>query len=176
LSLSQFHPTLKFRQIAEGFPDTGGISRVVKLRFVDAERPKDPLYTGCPVQWNNGKQAKVAIFENERQITQGNLSKLQIEILAVHADFFTEIGQEDFTKEEFNRQIYTYKGKESVLTTINLTSGEAYLGSFFFTESSYRKRLRLTARVKRQDLAVRVQEAITVPFVVKDRRSECEYI
>ncbi|CAM0876564.1 unnamed protein product [Alopecurus aequalis] len=160
------------RQIVQGIPGTGGISRDVKLRFVDAERPKDPLYTGCPVDWQNGQQAKVAIFENERQIMQGNLSKLQIEILPVHADFFTERGQEDFTKEELDRHIHMYKGKESVLITATLRNGEAYLGPFFFTESSYRKKLRLAARVKRQDLAVRVQEAITSPFVVKDRRSE----
>ena len=106
----------------------------------------------------------------------GDRSKLQIEILPVHADFFTERGEEDFTKEEFNKQIYPYKGKESVLATVNLKNGEAYLGSFFFAESSYRKNLRLAARVKRQDPADRVQEAITDPFVVKDRRSECEYI
>ncbi|KAM3260685.1 hypothetical protein ACQJBY_051755 [Aegilops geniculata] len=157
------------RQISEGFPESGGTTRV-KLRFVDVEGPKDPLYTGCPVQWLNGENAKVVIFENDKQITQGDLSKLQIEILAVHADFFTERGQADFTKEEFNKQIHMYNGKESVLTTVNLKNGEACIGSFFFTES-YMKKLRLTARVERQDLAVRVQEAITDPFVVKDHRS-----
>lgn len=146
-----------------------------KLCFVDVEGPKDPVYTSCPVQWQNGANTKVAIFENESQITQGDISKLQIEILAVRDDFFTERGQANFTKEEFNKQIYTCKGKELVLTTVNLKNGEAYLRSFSFTESSYRKRLRLAARVKRQDLTVRVQEAITHPFVVKDRRSECEY-
>ncbi|KAM3278501.1 hypothetical protein ACQJBY_046018 [Aegilops geniculata] len=64
-----------------------------------------------------------------------------------------------------------YKGKESVLKTVNLANGEAYIGPFSFTESSQRKRLRLMARVKRQDLSIRVKEAITDPFVVKDRRS-----
>ncbi|XP_045085156.1 uncharacterized protein [Aegilops tauschii subsp. strangulata] len=157
------------RQISEGFPESGGTTRV-KLRFVDVEGPKDPLYTGCPVQWLNGENAKVVIFENDKQITQGNLSKLKIEILAVHADFFTERGQADFTKEEFNKQIHMYNENESVLTTVNLKNGEACIGSFFFTES-YRKKLRLTARVERQDLAVRVQEAITDPFVIKDHRS-----
>ncbi|KAM3260693.1 hypothetical protein ACQJBY_051756 [Aegilops geniculata] len=158
------------RQMSEGFPKTGGITSV-KLRFVDVDRPIDTLFTGYPVQWQNGGSAKVAIFENDTQIRQGDLSKLQIEILAVYADFFTEQGQEDFTKEEFNKQICMYKGKESVLKTVNLANGEADIGPFSFTESSQRKRLRLTARVKRQDLSIRVQEAITDPFVVKDRRS-----
>ncbi|KAM0884295.1 hypothetical protein ACQ4PT_031073 [Festuca glaucescens] len=160
------------REISKGLPETGGSSGVVKLLFVDADRPKDPLFTGCPVKWQNGENAKVAIFQNEKQIMGGDLSKLQIEILPVHADFFTGRGPEDFTKEEFNKQMYMPKGKESVLTTVKLTNGEAYLGSFFFMESSYRKNLRLAARVKRQDLANRVQEAITDPFVVKNRRSE----
>ncbi|VAI22637.1 unnamed protein product [Triticum turgidum subsp. durum] len=152
------------RHVSEGFPETGN----VKLRF-DVAGPKDTLFTRCPV-WKNGENAKVAILQNETQITQGDLSKLQIEILPVHADFFT--GQEDFTKDEFNKQIYMYKGKELVLTTVSLTNGESSLGSFSFPESSHGKKLRLTARVKRQDLTVRVQEAITDPFVVKDRRSE----
>ncbi|XP_020173823.1 calmodulin-binding protein 60 B isoform X2 [Aegilops tauschii subsp. strangulata] len=159
------------RQMSEGFPETGGITSV-KLRFVDVDRPIDTLFTGYPVQWQNGGSAKVAIFENDTQITQGHLSKLQIEILPVYADFFTEQGQEDFTKEEFNKQICMYKGKESVLKTVNLANGEAYIGPFSFTESSQRKRLRLTARVKRQDLSIRVQEAISDPFVVKVGRSK----
>uniref|UniRef100_A0A0E0P209 Calmodulin-binding protein-like n=1 Tax=Oryza rufipogon TaxID=4529 RepID=A0A0E0P209_ORYRU len=158
--------------ISEGFPQTGGSTRMVKLFFVDVERPEDPLFTGSPVQWQNGANAKVAIFENGSQITQGGLSKLQIEILPVHDDFFTERGPANFTKEEFNKQIYMCKGKESVLKTVNLTNGEANLGSFFFTESSHGKRLRLAARVKYQDLAVRVQEATSYSFVVKDRRSK----
>ncbi|XP_037436383.1 calmodulin-binding protein 60 D-like isoform X3 [Triticum dicoccoides] len=159
------------RQIPEGFPETGGNTRV-KLRFVDVDRPEDPIYTGSPVQWLNKKDARVAVFENDRQITQGVLSKLQIEILAVHAEFFTERGQADFTKEEFNKQICIHKGNESVLTTVNLANGAAYIGSVIFIESSQRKRLRLTARVKGQDLDVRVQEAITDPFVVKVGRSK----
>ncbi|KAF0914978.1 hypothetical protein E2562_033059 [Oryza meyeriana var. granulata] len=158
--------------ISEGFPQTEGSTRMVKLVFVDVERPEDPLFTGCPVHWQNGANAKVAIFENGSQITEGDLSKLRIEILPVHDDFFTERGPANFTKEEFNKQIYMCKGKESVLQTVNLTNGEAYLGSFFFTESSYGKRLRLAARVKCQDLAVRVQEATSYSFVVKDRRSK----
>uniref|UniRef100_A0ACD5WFD4 Uncharacterized protein n=1 Tax=Avena sativa TaxID=4498 RepID=A0ACD5WFD4_AVESA len=157
---------------SKGLIQTGGISGVFKLRFVGAARPKDTLYTGYPVKWQDGENAKVAIFRNEKQIMNGDLSKLQIEILPVHADFFTEQGQENFTKEEFDKQIYSHKGKESVLTTVNLANGEACLGSFFFRESSYGKKLRLTARVKRQDPAVRVQEAITDPFVVKHHRSE----
>uniref|UniRef100_A0A0E0D7M3 Uncharacterized protein n=1 Tax=Oryza meridionalis TaxID=40149 RepID=A0A0E0D7M3_9ORYZ len=156
--------------ISEGFPQIGGSTRMVKLFFVDVERPEDPLFTGSPVHWQNGANAKVAIFENGSQITQGDLSKLQIEILPVHDDFFTERGPANFTKEEFNKQIYMRKGKESVLKTVNLTNGEANLGSFFFTESSHGKRLRLAARVKYQDLAVRVQEATSYSFVVKDRR------
>ncbi|KAG8098379.1 hypothetical protein GUJ93_ZPchr0013g36661 [Zizania palustris] len=162
------HPRLN---ISDGFPQTGGSTRMVKLLF-DVKRLEDPLYTGSLVQWQNGANAKVAIFENDSQITRGDLSNLQIEILSVHDDFFTERGLANFTKEEFNKQMYMCKGKESVLKTVNLTNGEAYLGSFFFTESSYGKRLRLAARVKCQDRAVMVQEAISYSFVIKDRRSK----
>uniref|UniRef100_A0ACD5WBU3 Uncharacterized protein n=1 Tax=Avena sativa TaxID=4498 RepID=A0ACD5WBU3_AVESA len=160
------------RQMPECLPETGSSSGVVKLRFVDADRPKDPIYTVSPVQWQNGRNAKVAIFRDGNQIMGGDLSKLQIEILPVHADLFTERGEDAFTEEEFNKQIHMCKGKESVLTTVSLRNGEADLGSIIFTECSYRKKLRLIARVKRQDLTVRVQKAITDPFVVKVQRSE----
>jgi hypothetical protein len=176
LVISHSHPTLNFRAISKGLPETGGSSGVIKLRFVDADRPEDPLFTRSPVKWQNGEEAKVAIFRNEKKITGGDLSKLQIEILLVHDGFFTERGEEDFTEEEFRKHIHMYKGKESVLTTVNLRNGEAHLGSFFFTECSQRQKVRLAARVKRQDPANRVQEAITDPFVIKDRRSQCEYI
>uniref|UniRef100_A0ACD5X9B6 Uncharacterized protein n=1 Tax=Avena sativa TaxID=4498 RepID=A0ACD5X9B6_AVESA len=160
------------RHMPECLPETGSSSGVVKLRFVDADRPNDPIYTGSPVQWQNGQNAKVAIFRDGNQIMGGDLSKLQIEILPVHADLFTERGEDDFTEEEFNKQIHMCKGKESVLTTVSLRNGEAYLGSIKFTECSQRKKLRLIARVKRQDLTARVQKAITDPFVVKVHRSE----
>jgi hypothetical protein len=176
LSLSHFHPTLNFRVIPQGLPESGCSSGVVRLRFVGVDRPEDPLFTRCPVEWQNGENPKVAIFLNEKQITGGDLSKLQIEILSVNAEFFTERGQDDFTEEEFNKHIHMCKGQESVLTTVNMRNGEADLGCIIFKESSYRQKFRLAARVKRQDLRVRVQEAITYPFVVKDRRSECEYI
>ncbi|KAM0899683.1 hypothetical protein ACQ4PT_021185 [Festuca glaucescens] len=159
------------RAISKGLPETGGSSGVVKLRFVDADRPKDTLFTRCSVEWQNGENPKVAIFRNEKQIKEDDLSKLQIEILLVNAEFFTERGQEDFTEEEFNKHIHMSDGKESVLTTVTLRNGEANLGSIIFTETSHGKKLRLTARVKRQDLTVRVREAITDPFVVKDNRS-----
>ncbi|XP_051177983.1 uncharacterized protein [Lolium perenne] len=160
------------RVIPQGLPESGGSSGVVRLRFVGVDRPEDPLFTRCPVEWQNGENPKVAIFLNEKQITGGDLSKLQIEILSVNAEFFTERGQDDFTEEEFNKHIHMCKGQESVLTTVNMRNGEADLGCIIFKESSYRQKLRLAARVKRQDLRVRVQEAITYPFVVKDRRSE----
>ncbi|XP_051177977.1 uncharacterized protein [Lolium perenne] len=160
------------RAISECLPETGGSSGVVRLRFVDADRPKYSVFTRCPVKWQNGENPKVAIFRNEKKITGGDLSKLQIEILPVYADFFTERGHDDFTEEEFNKQIHRYNGNESVLKTVNLRNGEADLGSIIFKESSYRQNVRLAARVKRKDPAHRVQEAITDPFVVKDRRSE----
>ncbi|XP_047056714.1 uncharacterized protein LOC124662988 [Lolium rigidum] len=159
------------RVVPQGLPEAGGSSGVVRLRFVGADRPEDPLFTRCPVEWQNGENPRVAIFRNEKQITGGDLSKVQIEILPVNAEFFTERGQDDFTKEEFNKHIHMCSGKETVLATITLRNGEADLGSIIFTETSHLKKLRLTARVKRQDLTVRVQEAITDPFVVKDIRS-----
>lgn len=62
-------------------PETGLIARVLKLCFVNVEIPNDPLYTGYPLQWKNGENAMAEIFQNEMQITHGDLSKLQIKIL-----------------------------------------------------------------------------------------------
>ncbi|KAM0924882.1 hypothetical protein ACQ4PT_004770 [Festuca glaucescens] len=45
------------RAISEGLPE--GSSGVVKLRFLDADRPEDTLFTHCPVKWQNGENAKL---------------------------------------------------------------------------------------------------------------------
>ncbi|KAL5217695.1 hypothetical protein ABZP36_018379 [Zizania latifolia] len=158
------------KAIPEGLEQTGGRDRMVQLRFVN-NSPKSPLYTGLNVKWQNRTNVKVAIFENDNQITQGDISKVKVDILAVRSEFFTR-REENFTKEEFNRQICISGDKELVLATANLVNGECYLDSFCFTESSHRKKWRLAARVNSQVPGVRFQEAVTGPFVVKDRRSK----
>ncbi|KAI4985204.1 hypothetical protein ZWY2020_017834 [Hordeum vulgare] len=56
------------RHMRQGFPDTGGNTRV-KLRFVDVDRPEDPLYTGYPVKWQNGENPKLTDMKKENWST-----------------------------------------------------------------------------------------------------------
>uniref|UniRef100_A0A0D9VZP9 Uncharacterized protein n=1 Tax=Leersia perrieri TaxID=77586 RepID=A0A0D9VZP9_9ORYZ len=157
--------------IPEGLEQTGDKNRMLQLRFV-SNNPKSTLYTGRIVKWKNGRNVKVAIFENDNQVRHGDISKVKVDIVAVRSDFFTKQGQEYFTKEEFERQICTNGDEELVLATVNLNDGECYLDSFFFTVSSHRQRWRLAARVNSQVPRVRFKEAITDPFVVKVGRSK----
>ncbi|KAK1643715.1 hypothetical protein QYE76_061520 [Lolium multiflorum] len=98
------------RVISEGLPETGGSSGVVRLRFVDADRPKDPLFTGGSVEWQNGENPRVAIFRNEKKITGGDLSKLQIEILPVYADFLLSKDMQILPKRNSTRKYIGIKG------------------------------------------------------------------
>uniref|UniRef100_A0ACD6A9T7 Uncharacterized protein n=1 Tax=Avena sativa TaxID=4498 RepID=A0ACD6A9T7_AVESA len=57
------------RQMPECLPETGRSSGVLKLRFVDADRPKDPIYTGSPVQWQNGQNTKLTGMKRDNWST-----------------------------------------------------------------------------------------------------------
>uniref|UniRef100_J3LTC5 Uncharacterized protein n=1 Tax=Oryza brachyantha TaxID=4533 RepID=J3LTC5_ORYBR len=157
--------------IPEGLEQTGGSDRIVQLRFVN-NNPKITQYTDSAVEWKNGKDVKVAVFENDNQIKQGDLSKVEVDIVSVHSDLFTKRRQENFTKEEFDKQICRSGHKELVLAAFNLNNGEGSLDSICFTESSHGKEWRLAARVKTQVPRVRFEEAVTDPFVVKVDRSK----
>ncbi|GAB4861018.1 hypothetical protein Ancab_036180 [Ancistrocladus abbreviatus] len=104
---------------------------------------------------------------------------IRIEVVVVESDFSSD-GRDSWTKEEFNNKIVKERaGKRPLLTgDLNYTmrGGAVTVGNMEFTDnSSWTKegRFRLGARVVGESSqGVRVLEALTDAFAVKDHRGE----
>ena len=116
-------------------------------------------------------------------VETGPESSMKIEIVVLEGDFE---GSEDdnWTFEEFKNNIVREReGKRSLLTgdvLLDLNEGIGVVGEISFTDNSSwtrSRKFRLGARVVDGYFnGVRVREAKTEPFMVKDHRGECEYL
>ncbi|XP_028770840.1 calmodulin-binding protein 60 B [Neltuma alba] len=107
-------------------------------------------------------------------VTEGPMSSTEIEICVVPGDFGSGDHQ-NWSREEFNDNIIVRprEGREALLkgkdTRVTLKDGAAFIPKIEFTDISRWVRtgtFRLAARSKEAD----VKEAISQPFVVKDKR------
>jgi len=150
---------------------SSGSNTNIHLRFLNNWKP--PLYTDKDITDENNAAIKVAMFEGDKMITTGPLSKAEIEILVVHGSFYKKV-QDNWTEEEFDKHIVQGRDEQRfVLRTVQLTNGEVELGQIRFKEGSCRKKFSMAARVcKSEKIIGRVREAIMEPVEVKDRRNE----
>lgn len=108
---------------------------------------------------------------------------MKIEIVVLEGDFGGS-QEENWTSEEFKNNIVREReGKRSLLTGdlfLELNEGIGMVGEISFTDNSSWTRSRkfsLGARVVDGHFSgMRVREARTEPFMVKDHRGECEYL
>ncbi|RWV96808.1 hypothetical protein GW17_00040459, partial [Ensete ventricosum] len=116
-------------------------------------------------------------------VTTGPESSLKVEIVVLEGDF--EFGEDgNWTFDEFKNNIVREReGKRTLLTGdvfIDLNEGIGILGELSFTDNSSwtrSRKFRLGARVPDGHCnGIRVREAKTEPFMVKDHRGECEFI
>lgn len=116
-------------------------------------------------------------------VTTGPESSLKVEIVVLEGDF--EFGEDgNWTFDEFKNNIVREReGKRSLLTGdvfVDLNAGIGILGEISFTDNSSwtrSRKFRLGARVLDGHYnGIRVREAKTEPFMVKDHRGECEFI
>ena len=131
------------------------------------------MYTDKDITDENNVAIKVAMFEGDKMITTGPLSKAEIEILVVHGSFYKKV-QDNWTEEEFDKHIVQGRDEQRlVLRTVQLTNGEVELGQIRYKEGSCRKKFSMAARFcKSEKIIGRVREAIMEPVEVKDRRNE----
>ncbi|KAL6638424.1 hypothetical protein ACP70R_023919 [Stipagrostis hirtigluma subsp. patula] len=146
----------------------------IRLCFLNGLKP--PIYTDKNVTAENNAGIKVAMFEGDKMITSGSLSKVKVEILVLRGDFSVNC-RDNWTEEEFEKHIVQGRdGHGLVLGTAWLTNGEVELCQIRFKESSCRtpsRKFIMAARVcKRENIAIRIQEAIMIPVTVLDRRNE----
>ena len=107
---------------------------------------------------------------------------LKIEVVVLDGDFPSN-GSSNWTSEEFDSNIVKERtGKRPLLAgdclTVTLRDGFAPIGEIEFTDNSSwirSRKFRLGARVAPGSYqGVKIREAITEAFVVKDHRGECK--
>ncbi|XP_048528709.1 calmodulin-binding protein 60 F-like [Triticum urartu] len=150
----------------------------IRLRFLDGL--KTPIYTDKIIASESNAAIRIGVFDGDKMINEGPLSKAKVEILVLRGDFCSD-GQESWTEEEFNSHIAQGRHRQgSVLggdCSAWLNNGEASLGKIRFREGSSRtpsRKFIVGGRVctNRKIGGIRVQEAVMEPVTVLDRRNE----
>ncbi|CAL5380522.1 unnamed protein product [Camellia sinensis] len=154
-------------------------SRNWQLHFDDKLPSK--LFTGSRIESEDCKTIKIVILDaiSKKIVTSGPLSSVKVEIVALDGDFKAD-GQEDWTEEEFNANVVREReGKRPLVIgelVITLRDGVGYVADVSFTDNSSwirGRKFRLGARsVQSISTDVRIREARSEAFVVKDQRGE----
>ncbi|XP_071696847.1 calmodulin-binding protein 60 B-like isoform X2 [Rutidosis leptorrhynchoides] len=148
----------------------------LQLRF--ATRFSQKLFTGSRVESENNGVVQIVLFDTETNqvVTSGPLSSLKIQIVPLDGEFSVD-DDEDWSKKDFEAKIiYARDGKRPLVTgdlVVVLKDGVGDLGEVYFTDNSSWIRSR-TFRLGAQAVVsdVRIKEARSEPFVVKDHRGE----
>ncbi|KAL5215466.1 hypothetical protein ABZP36_006867 [Zizania latifolia] len=157
----------------------GPSGRNLQLHF--RSRLSLPLFTGGKVEGEQGASIHVVLLDANtgRVVTSEPESFAKLDVLVLEGDFNKE-QDEDWTEEEFeNHVVKEREGKRPLLTgdlQVNLKEGVGTIGELIFTDNSSwirSRKFRLGLRVSSGFCeGVRVKEAKTEAFTVKDHRGE----
>lgn len=147
-----------------------------KLKFMNGLRKE--IFTKKTICAANGDLLKISVEEIHGQ--RGGSSRLfsaKIKVVVLDGDFNRD-NNDCWTSEDFSKHIVRPRDKVGAVLTgeleLSLTNGEADLPDATFIDNSKFMRsgkFRLGVMVI-DELGERVQEGITEPFTVKDRRGE----
>ncbi|XP_076945813.1 calmodulin-binding protein 60 B-like [Bidens hawaiensis] len=135
------------------------------------------LFTGSKVESEDNTAVKLVLFDtnNNRIVSTGPLSSLKIHFVPLDGDFTVD-DDEDWSQNDFEgKVIYARDGKRPLLAgdlVTVLKDGVSDLGDVYFTDNSSWRRSRTFRLGARAVSGVRIREAISEPFVVKDQRGE----
>ncbi|KAJ6749053.1 PROTEIN SAR DEFICIENT 1 [Salix purpurea] len=152
------------------------------LQLVFSKNLLLPLFTGSKIVDLDSSPLQILLVDTRfDQIVSTYLPRpVKIEVVVLDGDF-PEYDKRKWTSEEFNRNIVKERtGKRPLLAgdclTVNLRDGCAAVGDIEFTDNSSwirSRKFRLGVRVVPENYqGVRIREAITEAFVVKDHRGE----
>ncbi|KAM1525871.1 hypothetical protein ACFX10_010280 [Malus domestica] len=151
----------------------------LQLRFIN--KLPSTIFTGSKVEAENGTPLQIELVDASTGaiVRSGPLSSLKIELLVVNGEFGSD-DQEDWTEREFNNYIvHARDGRRPLVTGethVTLREGVGFVGDVVFTDNSSwirSRKFRLAARVvAKSPSEVRIREARSEPFVVKDHRGE----
>lgn len=155
----------------------------MQLHFVNSL--PTPIFTGSRIEAEDAAPIKIVLKDAGSQATvqSGPLSSIKVEILPLDGDFGSD-GSEDWTEKQFNDRVVRERdGKRPLVTgelIIQLREGVGSIGDVSFTDNSSwirSRKFRLGARVLQKSSSgeVRIKEARSEAFVVKDHRGECKF-
>lgn len=142
------------------------------------------LFTGGKVEGEQGATIHVVLLDliSGTVVHTGPESALKLNVLVLEGDF-NEEADEYWTKEQFESyEVKEREGKRPLLTgelQVTLKEGVGTLGDLTFTDNSSwirSRKFRLGLKVAPgYGEGIRVREAKTEAFSVKDHRGECEF-
>ena len=155
-------------------------SRSLQLQFL----PKIslPVFTGTRIEGEDCNSLKVALVDvlTGEVVYSGPESLTKVEIVVLEGDFDGEEGG-NWTLDEFKNNIVREReGKKPLLTGdafLNLKDGIGLVGEISFTDNSSwtrSRKFRLGASVVDNFDGIRIREATTESFIVRDHRGECK--
>ncbi|KAK2638281.1 hypothetical protein Ddye_026076 [Dipteronia dyeriana] len=151
-----------------------------QLQFINNKLP-DKIYTNDKIKDESDGSVEIKLINtiSGKTIEEGPLSSMEIEIHALDGDFGSD-GYENWTEQEFKDKIVRERKEKGPLLkgklNITLTNGVATIQNLHFSDNSSWikcKKFRLGASVLRSTSnmgQVRIKEAITEPFAVRDHR------
>lgn len=139
-----------------------------------------PLYTGGKVEGEQGTAIHIVLVDANtgHLVTSGPESSVKLNVVVLEGDFNTE-DDENWTEETFESHIVREReGKRPLLhgeLQVALKEGVGTLGELTFTDNSSwirSRKFRLGLKVSSVCEGVRIREAKTDAFTVKDHRGE----
>lgn len=155
-------------------------SRSLKLRFLT--NLSLPVFTGARIEGEECSSIQIALVDcgTGEIAASGPESLAKVEIVVLEGDFDGDEA-DNWTVEEFKNNIVREReGKKPLLTgeaVLNLKDGVGIVGEISFTDNSSwtrSRRFRLGARVLDNFDGIKIREAKTESFIVRDHRGECK--
>ncbi|KAI3904659.1 hypothetical protein MKW98_014839 [Papaver atlanticum] len=157
----------------------GPDGRNLQLQF--RSRLSLPLFTGGKVEGEQGAAIHVVLFDasTRRVVTSGPESSAKLDIVVLEGDFNND-DEDGWTQDDFEKHLVKEReGKRPLLTGdvhVTLREGVGTLGELTFTDNSSwirSRKFRLGLKISSGFCeGVRIQEAKTDAFTVKDHRGE----
>lgn len=170
-------PSLRLQALDQQQPST--------LQLWFSKRLSLPIFTGSRILEVDGKPINIVLMDKSsgKVVPTSLPHAIKLEIVVLDGDFPPDDNDEDWTSEEFNRHIVKERiGKRPLLAgelNVIMRDGIAPTGDIEFTDNSSWircRKFRVAVRVVpgTNPGGVRIREAMTEAFVVKDHRGECK--
>ncbi|XP_066385754.1 calmodulin-binding protein 60 A-like isoform X1 [Miscanthus floridulus] len=170
------HASMMARSVTDNVPC---VSKNLQLQFMT--RLSLPIFTGSKIEGEGSLSITIALVDalTRQIVAPGKEFQIKVEIVVLEGDF--ESGEDDdWTAQEFNNNIVKEReGKRPLISGdvfIALVDGIGTSGELSFTDNSSwtrSRKFKLGARTEDGCFnGVRVREAKTESFVVKDHRGE----